>query len=124
MRIIIQCFRTLRALRSLLPVSILAVAPVSPASTVWSGPNTNFTQSSSRPTDVLIPGAVSFTRAGTQWLYNPAGGDAGPGTDTPTDTMWAMGAIANYQSLTYKTFASYRNGDLSSVILNKPMVVH
>lgn len=94
------------------------------AATLWTGPNTNFTQSASNFTDVLIPGAVSFCRNYSQWLFNPAAGDQGPGTDTPTDTEWAFGTLSNYAALSYQTFASYRNGDLSEVLVGHPMVVH
>jgi hypothetical protein len=73
---------------------------------------------------VLIPGAVSLSRNYSQWLFNPAAGDQGPGPDTPTDTEWAFGSLANYAALQYQTFASYRNGDLSAVLIGNPMVVH
>ncbi len=94
------------------------------AATLWTGPATNFTQSASSLTDELIPGAVSLTRAYSQWLYNPDAGDQGPGTDTPTDTEWAFGTLDNYQGLSYAPFATYRNGDLSGALVGNPMVVH
>jgi hypothetical protein len=114
-------------LRRALPAAslLLALAPATalPA-TLWTGPATNFTQSATSLTDELIPGAVSLTRAYSQWLYNPDGGDQGPGTGTPTDTEWAFGTLDNYQGLAYAPFASYRNGDLSSLLIGNPMVVH
>jgi hypothetical protein len=91
---------------------------------LWTGPDMDFTQSATNLTDVLIPGAVSFTRAYSQWLFNPAAGDMGPGPDTPTDTEWAFGLIENYDALYYQPFAAYRNGDLSGVLVGNPMVVH
>lgn len=94
------------------------------AVTLWTGPNTNFTQSATNLTDVLVPGAVSLTRAFAQWLYNPAGGDQGPATGTPTDTLWAFGSLSNYAALGYQTFDAYRNGDLSALLVGNPMVVH
>src|SRR5581483_7053100 len=102
---------------------LLPVVPT-PAATLWTGPVTNFTQSAASLTDELIPGAVSLTRAYSQWLYNPDAGDQGPGAETPTDTEWAFGTIDNYQGLSYAPFASYRNGDLSSLLVGNPMVVH
>jgi hypothetical protein len=94
------------------------------ADTLWTGPDLDFTQSSSNFTDVLIPGAVSLTRDYNQWLFNPAGGDEGPGPGTPTDTEWAFGTIDNYLALDYQTFDSYRDGDLSGLLVGNPMVVH
>jgi hypothetical protein len=99
-------------------------AQISVASTFWTGPATNFTQSATVSTDVLIPGAVSLTRAGNQWLFNPAAGDLAAGDNTPTDTEWAFGTIANFSALSYAPFASYRNGDLSQVLVGNPMVLH
>lgn len=94
------------------------------AQTLWSGPVTNFTQSDSNLVDVLVPGAVSLTRAYSQWLYNPAAGDGGPAPGTPTDTEWAFGTLDNYAGLYYRTFDSYRDGDLQTLLENNPMVVH
>lgn len=100
------------------------VAQKTSAATLWTGANTNFTQSTSNFTDVLIPGAVSLCRNFSQWLFNPAGGDQGPAPGTPTDTEWAFGSLANYASLSYQSFDSLRNGDLSSLLVGNPMVVH
>jgi hypothetical protein len=72
----------------------------------------------------LVPGAVSLCRNYSQWLFNPDAGDQGPGPDTPTDTLWAFGTLDNYAALSYQTFDSYRNGDLSAVLVGNPMVVH
>lgn len=94
------------------------------ASILWTGANTNFTQSTSNFTDVLVPGAVSLCRNFSQWLFNPAGGDLGPAPGTPTDTEWAFGSLANYASLSYQSFDSLRNGDLSALLVGHPMVVH
>jgi hypothetical protein len=91
------------------------------AQTIWNGPVTNFTQSANSLTDVLVPGAVSLTRAYSQWLFNPAGGDQGPGPGTPTDTEWAFGSLVNYAALGYQTFDSLRNGDLSALLVGHPI---
>jgi hypothetical protein len=113
------------SLKTALSILIFAIARSTPAATLWTGPNITFTQSATTPKDVLISGAVSLTRAGNHWLYNPDGGDTGPAVGTPSDTLWAFGTLANYASLSYQTFDSYRNGNLSAVLLpNKPMVVH
>lgn len=99
-------------------------APKSWADTLWTGPNITFTQSATNMVDELIPGAVSFTRDYNQWLFNPDAGDTGPGPDTPTDTLWAFGLIENYLGLDYQTFASYRDNDLSALLIGNPMVVY
>jgi hypothetical protein len=113
-----------RALRRAAAALVMIVATMTRADTLWTGPNTNFTQSASSKTDVLVPGAVSFTRDATEVLFNPAGGDAGPSPSTPSDTEWAFGILANYTALDYQTFGSLRNGDLAALIIGHPMVVH
>ncbi len=119
-----QVLAPIPALRGVVLAFVAILGPLSNAATLWTGPTTNFTQSASSLTDVLIPGAVSLTRARTQWLFNPAAGDTGPGLNTPTDTEWAFGLLTNYAALSYQTFASYRNGDLPGLLLGNPMVVH
>lgn len=119
-----QLLALARAIQAIILAFLIISAGTVKGATIWTGPDTNFTQSASSLTDVLIPGAVSLTRARAQWLFNPAAGDTGPGTDTPTDTEWAFGELANYAALDYQTFASYRNGDLSALLVGNPMVVH
>jgi hypothetical protein len=97
------------------------------APTLWTGPNTNYTQSAAHPADVLIPGAVSLSRNFSHWLFNTNIDHFGASTGTPSDTEWAFGALTNFASLSYKTFDLYRNGNLSGVLVGvppKPMVVH
>lgn len=93
------------------------------AATIWTGPDTNFTQSASGFSDELVPGAVSLCRNYAQWLFN-SDVEAGPGAGTPTDTEWAFGSLVNYGTLHYQTFESLRNGDLSDLLVGNPMVVH
>lgn len=103
-----------------------ATVKATPPPTLWTGSSIDFTQSDSVTADVLIPGAVSLTRNFRQWLYN-ANVDPGPIVGSPSDTEWAFGDLADYASLTYKTFDQYRNGDLSGVLVTdppSPMVVH
>jgi len=97
------------------------------APTLWTGPNTNYTQSAAHPADVLIPGAVSLSRNFSHWLFNTNTDHFGASIGTPSDTEWAFGALTNFASLPYKTFDLFRNGDLSAVLVAvppKPMVVH
>ena len=98
--------------------------------TIWTGPTTNFAQTAvplgSPPVaDVLIPGHVSLARNGNHWLYNTNVDLFGAQAGTPSDTEWAFGVLNNFASLTYQSFDSFRNFDLSGVLLNGgPMVVH
>jgi hypothetical protein len=94
------------------------------ATTIWNGPRTNYVQTAAHSVDVLIPGAVSLTRDTNHWLYNPAGGDLGPAIGTPSNTEWAFGELADYASLSYASFDSYRDGDLEALLVNQDMVVH
>jgi len=108
----------LALLAGLLVVNSQASTP-----TIWSGPNTVFTQSGGN-SDTIVAGKVVLTRGANEVLYNTAAGEGSAGSSSPLDCMWAFGSIANYSTLTYKTMASLRNGDLAAVILNKPMVLH
>jgi hypothetical protein len=111
-------------LASLLVVLAGGVQEIRAADVLWTGPDIEFTQSATNMTDVLIPGEVSLTRDYSQWLFNPDAGDTGPATGTPSDTTWAFGLITNYLALDYQTFDTYRNGDLSSLLVSNAMVVH
>jgi hypothetical protein len=113
-----------RALLGLVLALTVIIARTTPAAILWTGANTNFTQSPTTLTDELIPGAVSLTRNYDMWLYNPDAGDTGPALGTPTDTEWAFGLLTNYVGLSYATFDSYRNGYLSGLLVGNPMVVH
>lgn len=120
-------------------MAVLALAVISLAkadgATIWNGPTTNFVQDTfvANPldpsvvpeADVLIPGAVSLTRAGNHWLYNTNVDLGGASFGTPSDTEWAFGTLADYQSLSYQSFDSFRNFNLSGVLLGGgPMVCH
>ena len=95
------------------------------AATLWTGPNINFTQSTSTESDVVVAGKVVLTRGGNDGLFNTAAGEVyPPGPSSPADTEWAFGTLGNFSSLTYQSLESMRNGDLALVILNKQMVVH
>jgi hypothetical protein len=123
---IISFFAFLRRL-ALLACVAATMFSAQAAPTLWTGPNTNYTQSAAHPEDVLIPGAVSLSRNFSHWLFNTNTDHFGASTGTPSDTEWAFGALTNFASLSYKTFDLYRNGDLSAVLVAvppKPMVVH
>lgn len=117
----------------LLAAAILAATcSIIPAATLWTGPNTNFAQTSftSPPkADVLVSGKVSLTRNFSHWLYN-TNKENGAGVSSPSDTEWAFGDLADYNTLTYQSFSSFRDGNLSGVLVpvpgqaTKPMVCH
>ena len=113
-------------------VTLAQAAPI-----LWTGSSITFSQTvaSSASKDVIIPGAVELTRNNSKWLYNLAAGDVQNVLGTPTDTRWAFAmrsgtniiitSLADVTNLTYNTFSSYKNGDLSGVLLpNKQMVMH
>jgi len=101
------------------------------AATLWTGPETNFTQTaidSPPQADVLVPGRVSIARDYSHWLYN-TNVDGGAAFGSPSDTKWAFGVldVNTYSNLTYQSFDSLRTGDLSTVLVTdppRPMVCH
>lgn len=76
------------------------------ASTLWTGPTTNFVDvAGSDPTqtenqDVLTPG-VWITRGTEQGIYNAATEGGFTHFFSPQDTAWADGTLDNYASLSY-----------------------
>jgi hypothetical protein len=114
-------------LTSVLLAFFAILMPSAHALTLWTGPTTNFNQATAS-TDVLVPGKVSFSRNSSFWLYN-TNVESGPTIGTPSDTEWAFGSLANYASLSYQTFYSYRCGPgcLETRLVTtpaSPMVVH
>ena len=101
------------------------LAPLSQGATVWTGPNTNFTQTASVRGDSLSAHAV-ITRGSSGPIFNSVYETFGNKSLSPTNTEWATGAIANYSNLTYKTFISWANspGDTAAGILNVQAVCH
>jgi hypothetical protein len=97
---------------------------MSHAATLWTGPTINFTQSTTSPSDVILPGKVVLTRGSNGVLYNTAAGETSPGSSSPLDTEWAFGTLADYSTLSYQSLASMRNGNLAALILNQAMVMH
>lgn len=99
-------------------------SPLTPAATLWTGPNINFTESANSRSDVIVAGKVVLTRGSSEVLYNTAAGETSAGASSPADTKWAFGALSNFTTLHFQTLASMRNGDLATLILNRPMVMH
>jgi hypothetical protein len=98
------------------------------AATLWTGPNTSWTKSGSTPSDIILAGKVVLTRGSRDVLYNTAAGETGPPLgitiNSPADTEWAFGTLANFNTLTYQSLESMRNGDTSALLVGHPMVVH
>lgn len=96
------------------------------AATVWTGPNMNFSQSTNAA-DQLTPN-VALSRGANGPLFNSAAGETGPDyVNSPSNTEWAFGSLANYATLTYQPLAAIRNNSVpnfSAAILNQPMVLH
>ena len=86
------------------------------ASTLWTGPTTNFVNiDGSDPTqaanqDRLTPG-VWITRGSTMGIYNAAAESGFTHTFSPEDTAWADGTLANYASLTYTDWDTWSKID-------------
>jgi len=94
------------------------------ATTIWNGPNITFTHSSATGelVDHLTSG-VSLTRGSFGGLYNtPAESGATPGV-SPSDTKWAVGSLANYNTLSYGA-CPLEQGNHPPGDVNKTYVVH
>src|SRR5262249_28893692 len=98
--------------------------PSSHATTFWTGPNTNWTKSTSTPLDAIVPDRVVLTRGDFDVLYNVAAGESYATSTSPNDTLLAFGDIADATRLSYQTLGSLRTGNLATSILGKAMVVH
>jgi hypothetical protein len=92
--------------------------------TVWTGPDITWTKNGSSSADTILEGKVVLKRGSSKPLFNTAAGETSARTGSPKGITFAMGDISNFASLKYVTLDSLRNGNLASVILNKPMVAH
>ncbi|MDB6056194.1 MAG: hypothetical protein JWO95_38 [Verrucomicrobiales bacterium] len=97
------------------------------AATIWSGSNTNFTQNVSGPSDHLTA-RVIITRGQNFPIYNSVLEGSANKTDSPKDTEWAFGTLANHSTLTYKPFYTFATasspGFVAGGILGKDAVCH
>ena len=109
------------------------------ASTVWTGPVTNYTQPA--PNDGTtaaqqdrITSDLWLTRANRGPMFNaapPYSESSYNGDTSPENTMWAEGTIDQYATLTYDTWANVIGGEgsgpdapLSANLPGKQFVVH
>lgn len=122
--------RLTRSLRGAGLALLMAAAPLSHASTVWTGPNTNYTQPASDPTLAAdqdrLTSHVWLTRASTEGLFNAVNEssyDQATRLD-PSDTEWAEGNLDNYASLSYTTWAAVGGGNPVNDLVGVQLVLH
>lgn len=103
------------------------------ASTIWNGPATTFTKpawaDSTLPVNQdFITDNVVITRGDSKGIFNIAQEPSYAGTDvfgvSPVDTQWAFGTTADYQTLTYTTWAVAANGNPEQNLVDQDMVLH
>jgi hypothetical protein len=105
-------------------VGLALVTGASRGSAIWNGPTITFTHNAATGelVDHLTTG-VSLTRGSFGGLYNtPAESGATPGI-SPSDTKWAVGSLANYNTLSYGA-CPLEAGNHPPGDVNKTYVVH
>jgi len=105
------------------------VAPASMnAATIWNGPLISFTQAAAYPAppgdrDQLTPG-VSLTRAATAGLFNGVTETFYSKPASPAGTEWAVGALADYATLSYTTWEAAGGGNPVLNLPGQQLVLH
>lgn len=104
-------------------LTIFTIAPAfSHATTLWTGPNINFSKSASTPSDTVLAGKVVLTRGTRDVLYNTAAGEVAAGLQSPKGTLWAFGTFSTHSP--FQTMDSLRvSGNVAGLILNTNMVM-
>jgi len=110
-------------LRQAFVLTLMAVmAPLANASTLWTGPTTNYVQPLPDPTQAAnqdrLTARVWLTRGQTEGLFNAVQESSydRPEDNDPTDTEWAYGGLSNYASLTYTTWAGMSGNNPPSMV--------
>ncbi len=86
--------------RGIAPAFLLAAVSLTQAATIWNGPNIGFYHPFGGGAD-QITNTVIITRGSGGGLYNSAlEAGATPGI-SPKGTLWAVGTLANFNTLTY-----------------------
>ncbi len=82
---------------------LMVAAPLTQASTIWNGPTISFTHSTptGNLTDQLTPGVILTRSSSGGGLYNSATESGATSGISPADTKWAVGSLANFNTLTY-----------------------
>jgi len=106
---------------------LLAVAayPANAAPTVWTGPTIPFVHTQAQGgQDTIIPGAVVITRGALHGLYNAATEPLATAGVSPLDTEWAIGSLANYNTLTNYGSCPLEQGGSPADYIGTDFVVH
>ncbi len=90
-------------LRGIVAALLVAAAPMAHASTVWNGPTISFTHSTPTGNQVdHLTSSVTFTRSSSGGgLYNTNAEMGATAGISPKGTKWAIGLLANFNTLTY-----------------------
>ena len=101
---------------------LLAAISLTPAQTIWNGPNVGFYHPYLGAQDQLTANVI-FTRGSGGGLYNSAlEAGATPGI-SPKGTAWAVGTLANYNTLSYGA-CPLEAGERPPNDIGKTYVVH
>ncbi len=114
---------------------LMAAAPLSHAGTVWTGPTITYTQPASDPSLAAdqdrLTADVWLTRGSSHPMFNAFTETFYNGSTSPQNTEWAFGALADYASLTFDTWANVIGGGggggydyLQDTLPNRPLVLH
>ncbi|HEY2083037.1 MAG TPA: hypothetical protein VGI88_09650, partial [Verrucomicrobiae bacterium] len=85
--------------------AIAGLGQAAHASTFWNGSDITFTKGVDGDSDVLVPGAVAFSRGINEVLFNSVTED-GFGPVSPEDTTWAVGSPSMIGNLSASTIPS------------------
>jgi len=107
------------------PAFLLAAVSLAQASTIWNGPTINFTHSTPTGNQVdHLTSSVTFTRSSSGGgLYNTNAELGATAGISPKGTAWAVGSLANYNTLTY-TSCPLEAGNRPPNYVGKTFVVH
>ncbi len=101
---------------------ILCAGAGARASTIWTGPITNFFHSEGGLADQIVPG-VKITRGSDGGLYNADTESSAVNGLSPEDTLWAQGSITNIANLKFAP-CPLESGSRPPNDVNKTYVVH
>jgi hypothetical protein len=114
-------------------LATLSVPLSGQAVTVWNGPPITFTQAAPYPNPPgdrdQLTAHVALTRAtpsggGTGGMFNAVVESAFTKGVSPVDTEWAVGALADYATLTYADWTTAGGGNPVHNLPGKQLVVH
>jgi glucose/arabinose dehydrogenase len=114
--------------RTLLILTVVVLQPFAlRAATIWNGSLITFTQAAPYPNtgdrDQLTPN-ISLTRAATSGMFNGVTETIFTHSISPADTEWAMGALADYASLSYTSWENAAGGNPVFTLPGQQLVLH